>query len=100
MIEASRKIRSADGCDDPPQIPPRPGYLLFPVACPVAASRGAVTDRNSLGDDLSVTLVTEISLCWTLLLDLATAALGHAAAAAANNAAVVKTIDLRMELRR
>ena len=59
-----------------------------------------MTDRNSLGDDLSLTLVTGISLCWTLFLDLATAALGQAAAAAANNAAVVKTIDLRMELLR
>ncbi len=54
-----------------------------------------------VGDALSVVLVTEISLTvgW-FFLDFATAGLGHAAAAATNNAAVVKTIDLRMDLLR
>jgi hypothetical protein len=50
-----------------------------------------------VGDDLSVVLVTEISL--TLGLSFDSAGLGHAAAAA-NNAATVKTIDLRMGLLR
>jgi len=51
-----------------------------------------------VGDDLSVVLVTEISL--TLGLSFALAELGHKAAAATNNAATVKTIDLRMGLLR
>jgi hypothetical protein len=71
---------------------------LFPLACPVAASRGAVVERIRIGDALSAFLVTEISLTvGVLFLDFATAGLGHAAAAATNNAAaVVRTIDLRM----
>jgi hypothetical protein len=70
---------------------------LFPLACPVAASRGAVIERIRIGDALSAFLVTEISLTvGVLFLDFATAGLGHAAAAATNNAAVVRTIDLRM----
>jgi hypothetical protein len=52
----------------------------------------------SVGDALSVVLVTEISL--TLGLSFALAGLGHAAAATTNNAAAVKTIDLRMGLLR
>jgi hypothetical protein len=73
--------------------------ILFPLACPVATSRGAVVERIRVGDALSVVLVTEISLTvgW-FFLDFATAGLGHAAAAATNNAAVVKTIDSRMGL--
>jgi len=72
----------------------RPRYLL-PFACPVAASRGAVFARKSFGDALSVVLVTGISLT----LGLATAGIGYAAAAA-NSAAAVKTIDLRIALLR
>jgi hypothetical protein len=54
-----------------------------------------------VGDALSFILVTEISLTvGVLFLDFATAELGHAAAAATNNAAVVKTIDLCMGLLR
>jgi hypothetical protein len=56
-----------------------------------------VVERIRLGDALSAFLVTEISLTvGVLFLDFATAGLGHAAAAATNNAAVVRTIDLRM----
>jgi hypothetical protein len=51
-----------------------------------------------VGDALSVVLVTEISL--TLGLSFALAGLGHKAAATTNNAATVKTIDLRMGLLR
>jgi hypothetical protein len=51
-----------------------------------------------VGDALSVVLVTVISL--TLGLSLELAGLGHEAAAATNNAAAVKTIDLRMGLLR
>ena len=69
--------------------------ILFPLACPVAASRGAVFARKSFGDALSAVLVTEMSLT----LGLATARLGDTAAAA-NSAAAVKTIDLRMGLLR
>src|SRR2546421_3225810 len=73
--------------------------ILFPLACPVAASRGAVVARIRLGDALSVVLVTVTSLAVVVLfLDFATAALGHAAAAATNNAAVVRTSDLRLDL--
>jgi len=54
-----------------------------------------------LGVALSVVLVTEISLTvGVLFFDFATAVLGHAAAAATNNAAMVKTSDLRMGLLR
>jgi hypothetical protein len=56
-----------------------------------------VVERIRLGDALSPFLVTEISLTvGVLFLDFATAELGQAAAAATNNAAVVRTIDLRM----
>jgi hypothetical protein len=51
-----------------------------------------------VGDALSVVLVTVISL--TLGLSLELAGLGHAATATTNNAAAVKTIDLRMGLLR
>jgi hypothetical protein len=54
-----------------------------------------VVERIRLGDALSVFFVTEISLTvGVLFLDFATAALGHAAAAAIT--AVVSTSDLRM----
>jgi hypothetical protein len=54
-----------------------------------------------VGDALSVVLVTKISLIVDVLfLDFATAELGHAAAAATNIAAVVRTSDLRMGLLR
>jgi hypothetical protein len=52
----------------------------------------------SVGDALSVVLVTEISL--TLGLSFALAGLGHATVATTNKAAAVKTIDLRMGLLR
>src|SRR6266487_791307 len=75
--------------------------ILFPLACPVAASRGAVVERIRLGDALSVVLVTVTSLAVVVLfLDFATAGLGHPAAAATNNGAVVRTSDLRMGLLR
>src|SRR6266487_123690 len=75
--------------------------ILFPLACPVAASRGAVVARIRLGDALSVVLVTVTSLAVVVLfLDFATAGLGHPAAAATNNGAVVRTSDLRMGLLR
>jgi hypothetical protein len=54
-----------------------------------------VLERKSFGDALSVVLVTGISLTFGL----ATAGIVHAAAAA-NSAAAVKTIDLRMALLR
>jgi hypothetical protein len=60
-----------------------------------------VVARIRLGDALSFVLVTVISLAVSVLfLDFATAALGHAAAAATNIAAVVRTSDLRMGLLR
>src|SRR5262249_13319705 len=67
---------------------------FFPLACPVATSRGAVLERIRMGEDLSVCLVTVISL--TLGLSLQTAGLGQRAPARANNAAAAETIDLRM----